>query len=256
MLFETITANSNKCLRWEFNQNGDFEGWANNANLQANVQDGQVNYTINGGDPIFNSTKGLAIATQIHGYLRVRMRSEVAGFLEVFWGDQNGNFNATRKTTVDVAANVDFQEILVPLFEQANWVGTSARIRVDFQFPVGSQGAVDLIAFENQDLRDCNGVWNGPDDCAVLGLNEVSSKSIIDLLYIYPVPVNDVLYVGLPKGKFSDLNIELITMSGVVVYSRIYNNTPTIKLSSLPSGVYFAKFTQNNKTVVKTFVKN
>lgn len=171
LLFETINASSNACLVWEFNTDNDFEGWSSNGNLETAVNSGTVNYTIKGGDPIFNTGKNLTAATANYDFLRVRMRTEVAGYLEVFWGDINGNLSAARKTAISVEANPDFQEVLVPLAEVASWNGTAGRLRVDFQFPVDSVGQIDLIALEQEDLTDCNGIWDGPNACSTWEYN-------------------------------------------------------------------------------------
>lgn len=167
LLFDTIKASSSKCLIWEFNTDNDFEGWSSNSNLETAVNSNLVSYTIKGGDPIFNTASNLSINTDNYNFLRVRMRTEAPGNLEVFWGDSNGNLSGLeRKTTINVLADSDFQEVLVPLGEIANWKGISRKIRVDFQFPINSQGDIDLIAFEQEDLRDCNKVWEGPNACS------------------------------------------------------------------------------------------
>ena len=167
---DMVTANSNSCLLWEFNTDGDFEGWSKNSHLNGNVENGNFNYVSNGGDPVFSSTN-LFIDTSVYNYLRVRLKTEVNGTLQFFWGNARGNVSGERLINTPVIGSPDLQEIVIPLFENTNWNGISARARIDFQFPVGSNGHVDLIAFEQENLIDCNGIWNGPNACSMWEFN-------------------------------------------------------------------------------------
>ena len=253
LLFDTINASSNACLVWEFNTDNDFEGWSSNANLETTVNSGVVNYTVKGGDPVFSTAKNLSITTTNYNFLRVRVRTEVAGYLEVFWGDANGNLSAARKTEISVAANLDFQEILVPLAGLSNWKDTAGRLRVDFQFPVNSTGSVDLIAFETEDLRDCNEIWEGPDDCATLGLESLIDVNATNAIQIFPVPTKDILNIAFTKDN--NYTVKIIDILGVVKQHILKPTQNKIDVSKLTPGVYFIKIQHKGDIYLKQFIK-
>jgi len=81
--------------------------------------------------------------------------------------------------------------------------------------------------------------------CSV-GLNEItSSESIL----IYPNPaVSTIQLLGL-EGKSS---VTIISLTGAVV--AVHSNTDTIDISTLESGAYLVKITQNNNTFTKRLI--
>jgi len=74
--------------------------------------------------------------------------------------------------------------------------------------------------------------------------------------FVYPNPANNELYFSNPSN-LEVSNISINDVSGKLVVSLNSNlNTNTIDVSNLQSGVYFVKFTTENKTLVKKFIKN
>lgn len=243
----------NECSLWEFNEDNDAEGWSFNQNLTGDVTNGSFNYTVLGGDPIFDSEM-ITLDTNDYNFLRVRLRAEVNGLLQFFWGNANGSFGARRQINHQVTGSPDFQEVIIPLSGNSNWSGISKRVRVDFQFPVNSVGNVDLISFEAEDLRDCDGIWQGPDDCPTLGVDEVTSNAVDDIT-IYPVPANNAIYLQLPNIHSDIVRVQLYAVTGKQVLTAYNSRNTPINISELLPGVYFAKINLAHATVVKTFVK-
>ncbi len=83
------------------------------------------------------------------------------------------------------------------------------------------------------------------------GLNELSSS-----LNVYPNPVNDKLYI---EAEVEIENVTVYTITGVMVGQQTTSNgqqTLTLDLSELNSGIYFVKISTDKGEVVKKIVKN
>ncbi|WCO03196.1 T9SS type A sorting domain-containing protein [Psychroserpens ponticola] len=84
-----------------------------------------------------------------------------------------------------------------------------------------------------------------------------STVAIEDAISLYPIPFKDELVISNLGNK--PLRVELYSLDGKRVYlSDVFQNSTQLQLSSLVSGLYFAKFIDsNNSTVfVKKVVKN
>ena len=82
------------------------------------------------------------------------------------------------------------------------------------------------------------------------GVEELSSS-----LSIYPNPVNDKLYI---ETEVEIENVAIYTITGVMVGQQTTDNgqqTLTIDLSELNSGIYFIKISTDNGEIVKRIVK-
>ena len=82
------------------------------------------------------------------------------------------------------------------------------------------------------------------------GVEELSSS-----LSIYPNPVNDKLYI---ETEVKIENVAIYTITGVMVGQQTTDNgqqTLTIDLSELNSGIYFIKISTDNGEIVKRIVK-
>ena len=106
-------------------------------------------------------------------------------------------------------------------------------------------------------------------DYKAFGTNNLKSGKVTDIEYyfdeqefisIYPNPINDIAKIDL---GFSDLqsvvNIEIFNSIGTRVIHKQINNVLNTKielnLSSLRSGVYLAKISNDTKTVTKKIIK-
>ena len=82
------------------------------------------------------------------------------------------------------------------------------------------------------------------------GVEELSSS-----LNVYPNPVNDKLYI---ETEVKIENVAIYTITGVMVGQQTTDNgqqTLTIDLSELNSGIYFIKISTDNGEIVKRIVK-
>ena len=72
---------------------------------------------------------------------------------------------------------------------------------------------------------------------------------------IYPIPVNDKMYISLSKS-FTQSSITIYDITGQVIYSSKLNNSINeIDMSKFSTGVYFAKITNNSGTITKKIIK-
>jgi hypothetical protein len=86
-------------------------------------------------------------------------------------------------------------------------------------------------------------------DCGGVGLNETSE--IISEVQIYPNPTSHQLTIA------TDLainEISIIDITGKTV-KTIKENTNTINVADLPTGIYFIQFITDEKTITKKLVK-
>ena len=85
---------------------------------------------------------------------------------------------------------------------------------------------------------------------ACIGLNELASS-----LNVYPNPVKDKLYI---ETEVKIENVAIYTITGIMVGQQTTDNgqqTLTIDLSELNSGIYFVKISTDNGEIVKRIVK-
>jgi hypothetical protein len=88
--------------------------------------------------------------------------------------------------------------------------------------------------------------------CAVLSARPELAPP--DLVKIYPNPTSAVVTIESPETARWD-KIEVIGMSGQVVFSLEHSSENRVDLSGLPDGFYFIRLTQSNRSVTKKVVK-
>ncbi|RDK88318.1 T9SS type A sorting domain-containing protein [Marinirhabdus gelatinilytica] len=82
---------------------------------------------------------------------------------------------------------------------------------------------------------------------SVLGIHSVQAIPIL----MYPNPANDQIYIetDLPLNK-----LEIYTTTGKLLHSQ-NNPTPSLDISTLPTGLYFMKVYQGDRVSTQKFVK-
>lgn len=73
-------------------------------------------------------------------------------------------------------------------------------------------------------------------------------------VFVYPNPAENTLNYDF-KNTISLTSLELFDITGKVISTNVNYNTNSIDISNLQSGVYFVKFTSDNKSVIKKFIK-
>jgi hypothetical protein len=92
------------------------------------------------------------------------------------------------------------------------------------------------------------------EECATVGLDEKQINPESKIISVYPNPVKDDLFIELVSADNALTTLQLFNLTGTIAMKRTYNHQQglhmvTIDLSSLPSGYYFLKFSQDDQLI-------
>src|SRR5690606_37179811 len=105
---------SNALAAWEFETDGDTEGWtAANQVTPLTVSGGALRFSSTGGDP-FIVGPGIDIDLADGVVVEVTMESSVAGGGQVFWATTDGGFAESRSGRFDTLAGAHTYQIPIP----------------------------------------------------------------------------------------------------------------------------------------------
>jgi len=86
----------------------------------------------------------------------------------------------------------------------------------------------------------------------------IASENNDEMITIVPVPSSGILHVNYVINGKRDMNISIYNILGQKVYDKeiVVNKRyqQTIDLSEKPKGIYFVKFTDNEKQVVRKII--
>lgn len=119
----------------EFNTDGDQEGWDGVNIVPTSVAGGNLIGLTSGGDPQFANTK-LSIDTTApdSDIVELRLRREVgdSSRIDLFWGDENGGFAATRRTSLPDTVFPDDGQFHIIQYPIGSLItGTLTALRID-----------------------------------------------------------------------------------------------------------------------------
>ena len=121
-------------LRFEFNTDNDFQGWAPYiVTTSASVTGGSLLVTSISNDPILNRT-GLNFSGSAVTSITVHYQANIGGRLQLFWTNQNGGPSQARVVNADLpyTANSGYKVATFDLSTNAEWVGkTITALRLD-----------------------------------------------------------------------------------------------------------------------------
>lgn len=121
-------------------------------------------------------------------------------------------------------------------------------LTTEFSFPVTTLN----FRFESSDVSF--GYNNTPEYFAIDDIQTLSTSGVAknDLLAIemYPNPTTDYLHVTAPQG-----NITIVDMQGKLVYSNSHDQSSTIDISDLISGVYVIRWSNASDSYTNRIVK-
>lgn len=153
-------------IPWEFNTDGDREGWSAVNATDHGVSGGTWNLATSQADPhVVSPAVGIEAAS--FGMVTLRLSStntDTEGLL--YWkraGDSD--FSPSRSQGFTVNADGQIREYAMDLSGHSNWTGTITQLRLD---PAGSgtggSVAIDSVRFGDLD-SDADGIPNGVDNC-------------------------------------------------------------------------------------------
>lgn len=140
---------------WNFNTNGNFEGWTMFYQVSGTVTGGEMTLTTGGTDPQILSADSLGITdpAKYHN-IRIGMRNNSSKNLAsiFFITNSDTTWNQTKSVSFNIIPNSDYTEYIVDMSASASWAGTIKRLRMDPLDPAESSSAtlnVDYIRVTN-----------------------------------------------------------------------------------------------------------
>ncbi len=139
----TMVCTANASVTWEFNTDGDAEGWtAWHSMSLTGTSGGVLSLNMTGSDPYFGSSIFNADAAA-NPYVVIRMKETAEGTAQLFWGTVAENGMTEAKSTRFPTGNANtWQTHIIDLTAHAEWTGTIRQLRID---PAGGDtGSVDV----------------------------------------------------------------------------------------------------------------
>ncbi len=131
---------------WEFNTDGDFEGWTPNGYLKAEVKDGLLTAETTGPDPILQGP-GVQIEAATMHTLSIRMRSSAADRAQLFWATTVSTQSESNSFRFDVIGDNELHDYELDLRGSPQWRGLITSLRFDPANRPGVKVAIDHIRF-------------------------------------------------------------------------------------------------------------
>jgi hypothetical protein len=106
---------------------------------------------------------------------------------------------------------------------------------------------------ESESISGLHSRWLEIDNIRLYGANETTSVKSMnndEICQIYPNPAQSVIFMS----GINNYEISVYDISGKVLMSKIVDNHP-VDISGLSKGIYFVRIIDNNKTVVRRFIK-
>jgi|GEM_PF-4828849 len=140
---------------WSFNTNGNYENWNMANDVTSTSVNGQLNFTISGGDPYITHTTNLNLRGKRSHYVKVVMKNESpATSAQLFWTtDQNPGFSGAQSTTTALVANDSLYRTY--LFDIGNlypFAGVLQQLRLDINAGSGTVRIDSIEVVEGPDL--------------------------------------------------------------------------------------------------------
>ncbi len=172
---------------WEFNSNGNLEGWTMTNQISGNVSGGVLTLISSGGDPYMISADNLGIANaSANRYIKISLKNNTSATAAQFFFTTTSDtaWDAAKSVTFTTAANGSgYTEYIVDMGANSHWTGTIKQLRFD---PFGATGTmnVDYIHVTN------TGTSSGSDTTAPAAVTNLavdsSASSSVTLTWTAP----------------------------------------------------------------------
>jgi len=151
--WESAIGNWPGAVSFDFNTDGNLEGWKTNATLAIQAHtNGTVTAAVAGSDPQFSNTQLFLQAGMFDG-IAVQLTATNSGSIQIFWGNSTSNsFSGTRTSNTVVTASDTRQTIYFDMTSAPAWKGfVITRLRLDTDFPLNSPFEIHRIFLSNGD---------------------------------------------------------------------------------------------------------
>jgi autotransporter-associated beta strand protein len=137
--------------RWNFNTDGNAEGWTTANPSNATVANGMLSATVSAPDPQVQKIGAVYVSGDLAKHVFVRYRSSATGNAQLFWGRIGaGGFTGARSVVTSYPTANVWSGVTLNPSSSADWLG---QIITDLRFdPTGSTGStyeIDWIALSD-----------------------------------------------------------------------------------------------------------
>lgn len=133
---------------WEFNTDGDLEGWTSNGHTaDLAVRGGLLTGRSVGYDPLLEHSALHVEADQIR-HVTFRLRADTAGQVELYWSTTLTKMNGQMVIRVDVPGDNQFHDYTVDLGKHPQWRGIVTALRLDPAVKANVHFAIDYIRLQ------------------------------------------------------------------------------------------------------------
>jgi hypothetical protein len=130
---------------WEFNEDGNAEGWSGMMGLtNVAVRDGSLQGTTNTGDPAFSVAATQARADE-YPTVAIRMKLSKDGDAQLFWATTGGGTSEARSIRFAAKGDGEFHEYRLDVGQSPAWRGLITGLRLDPCSEPGVNVAIDYI---------------------------------------------------------------------------------------------------------------
>ncbi|HIE52552.1 MAG TPA: hypothetical protein EYP85_12415 [Armatimonadetes bacterium] len=139
---------------WEFDREGDFEGWGSGMGLgDKQVAGGALQAVTTTHDPAFFGPPMRARAEEYPVVaLRIKASADFEG--QLFWATNTSPISEGNSLRFPVKGDGQWQEILLPVGRSRRWRGIITQLRLDVGSQRGVQVAVDYLRLLAQEAED------------------------------------------------------------------------------------------------------
>ncbi len=115
---------------WDFNTDGDLQGWTPNSQLQAQVTQGRLIGKTRGSDPYLSSPPLMIEADRVQQIV-VRMKSNQDERGQLFWGSPGSPPSEANSIGFRIVGDGQFHDLALNVAESKRWRGLITSLRLD-----------------------------------------------------------------------------------------------------------------------------
>lgn len=232
---------------WNFNTNGNLEGWQAAQQVTASVTGGNLNLTIQGSDPQIKSPDNLNALTTVFKALKVRLKNNTtATTARVFFTTtMDPSFSESKAKSFTLTANATtYSDYVIDLSTLSTWTGTIKQFRID---PV-NQGGISS-GTSNIDYVQLT-------TCASCRTAANADKEDYRVFQAYPVPARDQLTVRLQAKVAQAVTLHVYDFAGRELKAYTHQvgagtNEFTLSTTTMQGGYYILSVIVDNRSLAQ-----
>ena len=230
---------------WNFNNDGNFEGWQLTKNVTGKVLNGLISLTPIGTDPFIHSYNSLGMSP-LESQFSVSMKNSTSGSMaQLFWiTEESTNWSESKSITFPLKVHdPSFTNYSVDLSAHPEWKGVIKQLRFDVvntsNVSAAESASIDWIKLSKSAL---------PTSTNELIINENFN--------VFPNPASDFITVKSRLG-YEMNEISIFDMTGKRFFSLLAGKSinKQLDISQLKNGIYFISVKTDVGNQVAKFIK-